>query len=637
MMVPKLRFSRGLKVKVPGAVSCTCSCSRSDVALVEIFTGPAPIDWTQEETMVKVRIFFCLRGSFKCMIVILPTFWHSAPALKFSWQLTRNVSLATMLVYSYRRSLDEDGRSLWVGTLRPSFTAILRAVWSLFSHQAPPSPISSTSQSPPSFPSPSLSTRRNQLSPRSPSSQKHSNVQLVPACVASGNIHNAVSRHLDKNRATHRTVFSMNKAQESKQRSTNWRRRHLGDMQQQPRRWPGFDKCIETKLRLDVYMRPWPPGWSFLRRIYASRGSERVKFQHFNQDCPGLFQEIKMSWNDYDKSVPSRHSDKSVPSRHSDKSVPSRHSDKSVPSRHSDKSVPSRHSDKSVPSRHSDKSVPSRHSDKSVPSRHSDKSVPSRHSDKSVPSRHSDKSVPSRHSDKSVPSRHSDKSVPSRHSDKSVPSRHSDKSVPSRHSDKSVPSRHSDLNTKSQCLGIFKFSFLDSFFYVNLFVFVWSLSLQVCCLLCCLFLGICRECVASSLCPRTTVNSSTKCPTSGEHCAPPSTPPSLSFSHSNMRKDHSIRNDRDDLFSFFHSLVLSPASFVCLCLCVRQTSPNPDGFFNWRFDKYVLLLFFFFTFLYFLFFGVHFSSLRFQHSLSSFVSEKDGEICLAFIFTSILQ
>ena len=65
----------------------------------------------------------------------------------------------------------------------------------------------------------------------------------------------------------------MNKAQESKQR----RRRHLGDMQQQPHRGPGFDKCVETKLRLDLYIRPWPPAWSFLRRIYASRGSERVK------------------------------------------------------------------------------------------------------------------------------------------------------------------------------------------------------------------------------------------------------------------------------------------------------------------------------------------------------------------------
>ena len=26
-------------------------------------------------------------------------------------------------------------------------------------------------------------------------------------------------------------------------------------------------------------IRPWPPGWSFLRRMYTSRGSERVNFQ----------------------------------------------------------------------------------------------------------------------------------------------------------------------------------------------------------------------------------------------------------------------------------------------------------------------------------------------------------------------
>ena len=48
-------------------------------------------------------------------------------------------------------------------------------------------------------------------------------------------------------------------------------------MQQQRSRWPGFDKSVETKLRWDVYIRPWPPGWSFWRRIYTSRGSERVK------------------------------------------------------------------------------------------------------------------------------------------------------------------------------------------------------------------------------------------------------------------------------------------------------------------------------------------------------------------------
>ena len=44
-------------------------------------------------------------------------------------------SLATMLVYSYRRSLDEDGRSLRVGTPRSSFTA--SSVVNFFSPGAP--------------------------------------------------------------------------------------------------------------------------------------------------------------------------------------------------------------------------------------------------------------------------------------------------------------------------------------------------------------------------------------------------------------------------------------------------------------------------------------------------------------------
>ena len=126
-----------------------------------------------------------------------------------------------------------------------------------------------------------LDRRRNE------SHQTYSSYQLV----ASGNIHNAVSRHMDKNRAKHRrTVFSTKKTQKSKQRSTNWRRRHLGDMQQQPRRWPGFDKCVETKLRWDVYIRPWPPWWSFLRRIYTSCGSERVKAQQRKENNDGKLQ-----------------------------------------------------------------------------------------------------------------------------------------------------------------------------------------------------------------------------------------------------------------------------------------------------------------------------------------------------------
>ena len=106
MMVPKLRFSRGLKAKAPGAVTA-CVPGPLRRRSLKFLQARRP-RLAQEPTMGKVTInFFYLRGSLKCMIVILPTFWHSAPAWDFSWQLTRNVSLATMLVHSHRRSLDK--------------------------------------------------------------------------------------------------------------------------------------------------------------------------------------------------------------------------------------------------------------------------------------------------------------------------------------------------------------------------------------------------------------------------------------------------------------------------------------------------------------------------------------------------
>ena len=106
MMAPKSGFSRGLKAKARGAVTaCVPGPLRRRSSKVLQACRPR---LAQEATMGKVTIFFFyLQGSFKCMIVILPTFWHSAPAWDFSWQLTRNVSLATMLVHSYGRSLDE--------------------------------------------------------------------------------------------------------------------------------------------------------------------------------------------------------------------------------------------------------------------------------------------------------------------------------------------------------------------------------------------------------------------------------------------------------------------------------------------------------------------------------------------------
>ena len=259
-MAPKLRFSLGLKATASGAV---IACVPTATPLVEIVQAHQLN--TRSNGGEGQDFYFYLRGSFKYNCY-------------FTNVLTQRSRFEVLLTADSRCFTRDDART-FVPTIprrRWAFTVSLnievfvhscKQFGQFFIHQAPPSPVSSSSQCPPSFPLPSLSTGRKTLSPRSPSSQKPPNVRHVPACVASGNIHNAVSRHLDKNRAKHRrTVFSMNKAQESKQRSTNWRRRHLGDLQEQPHRWPGFDKCVETKLSLDVYIRPWPPAWPFLRR-----------------------------------------------------------------------------------------------------------------------------------------------------------------------------------------------------------------------------------------------------------------------------------------------------------------------------------------------------------------------------------
>ena len=250
-MAQMLRFLRCLKAKVPGAVTALFPLRRRSS---KIFTGSAPINCTQEATMVQVRIFFF---TFEGLSIVCLLFYQRFDAALLLWSSVVGLESWVAMFHSRRCSyIRADDPSTKTGIhcelehrgLR-SQQFCERCAYFFF-HQAPPSAVSSPSQSSPSFPSHSLSTRRNQLSPRSPSSRKPSNVQIVPAYVASGNIHNAVSRHLDKNRAKlRRTVFSMNKAQESKQRSTNWRWRHLGDMQQQPRRWPDYDKCEETKLR----------------------------------------------------------------------------------------------------------------------------------------------------------------------------------------------------------------------------------------------------------------------------------------------------------------------------------------------------------------------------------------------------
>ena len=221
MMAPKLRFSCGLKAKAPGAVTCACSCSRSDVALVEIFTGPQrPSTEHKKQRWWRWGFYFF---TFEGLSSVWLLFYQRFDAALLLW----SSPYSWLAMFHSRRCsyIHTDDPSTKTGVhceLEHRDLRSLRAVWSIFSHQAPPSPVSSASQSLPPFPSPSLSTRWNQLSPRSPSSRKHSNVQLVPACVASGNIHNAVSRHLDKNRAKHRrTVFFFNEQSPGEQAAIN--------------------------------------------------------------------------------------------------------------------------------------------------------------------------------------------------------------------------------------------------------------------------------------------------------------------------------------------------------------------------------------------------------------------------------
>ena len=130
-----------------------------------------------------------------------------------------------------------------------------------FSHQGPPSLDFSPSPSSvvSSLTSRSLSSKCPlfllSLCPRSPSSRKLSNMQLVRPCVASRIIWKNVSRHLDKLREAFWTIFSENKAQKCKQQATDRQRRwHFGDLQQQPRRWPSRGKSFGAKLSLCIYV-----------------------------------------------------------------------------------------------------------------------------------------------------------------------------------------------------------------------------------------------------------------------------------------------------------------------------------------------------------------------------------------------
>ena len=177
MMAPKLRFSRRLKAKAPGAVTaCVPGPLRRRSSKFLQARRPR---LAQEAMMGKVTIFFFLPSRvFQVYDCYFTNVLTQRSCLGFlltadSQCFTRN-GARTFVPTIPRRRLWPGERSLWVETSRSSFTA---EVWS-FSPQAPPSLVSSPSKYPPSFVALAFNkTKPAELSPRSPS-----NVQLVPAC-----------------------------------------------------------------------------------------------------------------------------------------------------------------------------------------------------------------------------------------------------------------------------------------------------------------------------------------------------------------------------------------------------------------------------------------------------------------------
>ena len=274
MMAPKLRFLRGLKAKAPGAVT---ACVPALTLLVEIFTGPSTEHKKQRWSMW--GFFFTFEGLSSVWLL----FYQSFDTGLLLWS-----SPDSWLAMLHSR------RCLYIRSDDPSMKArqAFTVSWNMevFVH------ISSVVIFPPgapvtSFLSQPISTvirRRcfqhdetSSLLDRRPheSHQTYSSYQLVSHLGTSTTLFPAIWTKTARSIEELFSQWKRPKRASSDQR-TDEEVTSIGDMQQQPRWWPGFDRCVETRLRLDVYIRPWPPGWSFLRRIYTctSRGSERVKY-----------------------------------------------------------------------------------------------------------------------------------------------------------------------------------------------------------------------------------------------------------------------------------------------------------------------------------------------------------------------
>ena len=136
-MAPKLRFSRGLKAKAPGAVTaCVPGPLRRRSSKFLQARRPR---LAQEATMGKVTIFFFLPSKvFQVYDCYFTNVLTQRSCLGFlltadSQCFTRN-DARTFVPTIPRRRLWPGERSLWVETSRSSFTA---EVWSFFPPGAP--------------------------------------------------------------------------------------------------------------------------------------------------------------------------------------------------------------------------------------------------------------------------------------------------------------------------------------------------------------------------------------------------------------------------------------------------------------------------------------------------------------------
>ena len=252
MMAPKLRFSRCLKEKAPDAVACTARVltptSRSSAASAHRLN-------TRSNDGEGEEFFF----------FFLPSMVFQVYDCYFTSVLTQRSCFEVLLTADSQCFTSDDPR-IFVPTI-PRWRRAFTVSWNIevFVHSNSASSVVNffpTRRPRHQFPLPA-NLHRHSRRPRFQQDEtrslldrrRHESIQTYSSCQLVSHLGTSTTLFPAIWTKTARSIEELfSQSPESKQQSTNWRRRHLGHMQQQPRRWPGLDKCVETKLRLDVYI-----------------------------------------------------------------------------------------------------------------------------------------------------------------------------------------------------------------------------------------------------------------------------------------------------------------------------------------------------------------------------------------------